>query len=299
MTSPGSPPSTHPRHTIPGLRAHKVHAGSAPLVMVTAYDAPTARLATEGGVDMLLVGDSVGTARLGYDSTVPVTLDDILHHCRAVRRGAPGMHVVADLPFMTYQVSDEQAVANAGRLVQEGGADAVKLEGGERMAGRVAAIVRAGISVVGHVGLTPQTAGALGGLKVQGRDLASARTLIADALAVERAGAYALVIEAVPADLASLITGRVVIPTIGIGAGSACDGQVLVETDLLGLDGRFSPRFIKRYADLEGTIRDGFAAFAADVRTGRFPTDAHAYTMDPAVAAELRSNPGEEREPAS
>lgn len=187
MTTVDSTPP-HPRHTIPDLRARKVRDGSPPLVMVTAYDAPTARLAAEAGVDLLLVGDSVGTARLGYESTVPVTMDDILHHCRAVRRGAPAMHIVADLPFMSYGVSDEQAVANAGRLLQEGGADAVKLEGGARLESRIGAIVRAGIPVVGHIGLTPQTAGTLGGLKVQGRDLDSARALIDDAVAVERPG---------------------------------------------------------------------------------------------------------------
>lgn len=297
MTRPESSSPAHPRHTIPGLRAHKVRNGAAALVMVTAYDAPTARLAAEAGVDILLVGDSVGTARLGYASTVPVTLADILHHCRAVRRGAPAMHIVADLPFMTYGVSDEQAVANAGRLLQDGDADAVKLEGGTHLASRISAIVRAGIPVVGHIGLTPQTAGMLGGLKVQGRDLESARTLIDDALAVERAGAHALVIEVVPAELGALITERAAIPTIGIGAGGECDGQVLVETDLLGLDDQFSPRFIQRYADLGTTIRDGFAAFAEDVRTGRYPAEDHTYAMKPSVAARLRSTSDGEGEP--
>jgi len=265
--------------------------------MVTAYDAPTARLAAAAGVDILLVGDSVGTARLGYESTVPVTMDDILHHCRAVRRGAPDMHIVADLPFMTYGVSDVQAVTNAGRLIQEGGADAVKLEGGTPLASRISAIVRAGIPVVGHIGLTPQTAGMLGGLKVQGRDLDSARALVDDALAVERAGAYALVIEVIPAELGALITERVAIPTIGIGAGASCDGQVLVETDLLGLDDRFSPRFAQRYADLATTIRDGFAAFAEDVRNGKYPADAHTYAMKPSVAAQLRDLPDTAQDP--
>jgi 3-methyl-2-oxobutanoate hydroxymethyltransferase len=297
MTRSESPSPAHQQHTIPGLRVHKVRNGSVPLVMVTAYDAPTARLAAEAGVDMLLVGDSVGTARLGYESTVPVTLDDILHHCRAVRRGAPAMHIIADLPFMTYQVSDEQAVTNAGRLLQEGGANAVKLEGGVHLASRISAIVRAGIPVVGHIGLTPQTAGTLGGLKVQGRDLASARTLIADALAVERAGAHALVIEVVPADLGRLITDKVAIPTIGIGAGASCDGQVLVETDLLGLDDRFAARFVQRYAELGTTIRDGFAAFAEDVRTGRYPTEAHSYAMKPGIVAQLRSTSELDQEP--
>ena len=299
MSNPESTSAAQPRHTIPGLRERKVRNGSMPLVMVTAYDAPTARLAADAGVDILLVGDSVGTARLGYESTIPVTLADILHHCRAVRRGAPEMHIVADLPFMTYGVSDEQAITNAGRLIQEGGADAVKLEGGVHLASRIGAIVRAGIPVVGHIGLTPQTAGTLGGLKVQGRDLASARALVDDALAVERAGAHALVIEVVPAELGELITERAAIPTIGIGAGASCDGQVLVETDLFGLDDRFSPRFVQRYADLATTIRDGFAAFADDVRTGRYPAKALTYAMKPEIAAQLRTAPGTGQDPVS
>jgi len=248
---------------------------------------PRPRLAFEAGVDLILVGDSVGTALLGYESTVPVTLDDILHHCRAVRRGAPAMHIVADLPFMTYQVSDQQAVANAGRLLKEGGADAVKLEGGTRLVDRVTAIVRAGIPVVGHIGLTPQTAGTLGGLKVQGRDLDSARGLIDDAVAIERAGAHLLVIEVVPTELGSLITDRVSIPTIGIGAGAGCDGQVLVSTDLLGLDERFSPKFVRRYARIGPTIRDAFGSFASDVRSGAYPASSEAFVMKAGIAEQL------------
>jgi 3-methyl-2-oxobutanoate hydroxymethyltransferase len=259
--------------------------------MVTAYDAPTARLANEAGVDMLLVGDSLGTALLGYASTVPVTVEDILHHAKAVRRGAPGAHIVADMPFMSYQVSDAQAVENAGRLLKEGGADAVKLEGGVALASRVAAITAAGSPVVGHVGLTPQTAGALGGLKVQGRDEATARALLDDAHAVEAAGAYAIVVEVVPAPLGTLITERLRIPTIGIGAGADCDGQVLVWTDLAGLDVGFVPRFVRKYADLNGTLRDAFAAFAADVRSGSYPAMEHTYPMKPEIEAALRDTP--------
>jgi 3-methyl-2-oxobutanoate hydroxymethyltransferase len=289
MSAPGSA-SARPKPTVPGIRATKRRQGDAPLVMVTAYDAPTARLAHEAGVDMLLVGDSVGTALLGYESTVPVTMEAILHHAGAVRRGAPEAHVVVDLPFMSYQVSDEQAVANAGRLMKEGGADAVKLEGGVALAGRIRAITVAGIPVVGHIGLTPQTAGALGGLKVQGRDEATARSLIADALAVEAAGAYALVIEVVPAPLGTLITEQLRIPTIGIGAGAECDGQVLVWTDLAGLDAGFVPKFVRRYADLSGTLRDAFAAFAAEVRGGAYPAAEHTYPMQPEVAAALRAS---------
>ncbi len=295
MPSPG-PASPRPTLTVPGIRATKRRDGAAPLVMVTAYDAPTARLAAEAGVDMLLVGDSVGTALLGHDSTVPVTVDDILHHTKAVRRGAPQAHVVADLPFMSYQVSDEQADANAGRLMKEGGADAVKLEGGVALASRIAAITAAGIPVVGHIGLTPQTAGNLGGLKVQGRDEASARALIADALAVEAVGAYAIVIEVVPAPLGTLITERLHIPTIGIGAGPECDGQVLVWTDLAGLDSGFVPRFVRRYADLTGTIRSAFASFAEEVRSGAYPAVEHTYPMKPEIEARLRAHVDPESE---
>jgi len=289
MSSSGTG-SPRPKLTVPGIRATKRRDGAAPLVMVTAYDAPTARLAHEAGVDMILVGDSVGTALLGYDSTVPVTMEEILHHARAARRGAPEAHVVVDLPFMSYQVSDEQAIANAGRLMKEGGADAVKLEGGIGLASRIRAITAAGIPVVGHVGLTPQTAGALGGLKVQGRDEATARAMIADALAVEAAGAYAIVIEVVPAPLGALITEKIGIPTIGIGAGPDCDGQVLVWTDLAGLDSGFVPKFVRRYADLSGTIRAAFAAFAAEVRAGTYPAPEHTYPMKPGVAAALRAD---------
>lgn len=274
--------------TIPALRTYKAGDGRPPLVMVTAYDAPAGRFAAAAGVDLILVGDSVGTTLLGYDSTVPVTLDDILHHTRAVRRGAPGAHIVADLPFMTYHVSDEQAVANAGRLLKEGGADSVKLEGGTRLASRVRAIAEAGIPVVGHIGLTPQTAGLLGGFKVQGQEEASARALIDDAVAVAEAGAYMLVVEVVPSALTALLTQAVSIPVIGIGAGDACDGQVLVMHDLLGIEDRHAARFVKRYADLATTMREGFAAFAADVRSGEYPQPEHGYRMKTSVAARLR-----------
>ena len=271
------------------LRRYKARP-TEPLVMVTAYDAPTARFAVDAGVDLILVGDSVGTTLLGYDSTVPVTLGDILHHTRAVRRGAPTAHIVADLPFMTYQVSDEQAVANAGRLIKEGGADAVKLEGGVALASRVAAIAQAGIPVVGHIGLTPQTAGLLGGFKVQGQEYISARALIDDAIAVEEAGAYMLVIEVVPAALTALVTDRVSIPVIGIGAGSGCDGQVLVMHDLLGIEDRHAARFVKRYATLAAEMREAIAAFASDVRSGAYPAPEHTYQLKSTVLAELRES---------
>lgn len=279
--------------TIPALRTYKAGEGAPPLVMVTAYDAPSARFAAAAGVDLILVGDSVGTTVLGYDSTVPVTLDDILHHTRAARRGAPHAHIIADLPFMTYQVSDEQAVANAGRLMKEGGADSVKLEGGTRLASRVRAIASAGIPVVGHIGLTPQTAGLLGGFKVQGQEESSARALIADAEAVAEAGAYMIVVEVVPSALTALITQAVPIPVIGIGAGPSCDGQVLVMHDLLGIEDRHAARFVKRYADLATTMREGFASFAADVRSGEYPQPEHGYRMKTTVAASLRGETNE------
>jgi len=290
---PSAPAARH--LTIPMIRDRKVRNGALPLVMLTAYDAPTARLATEAGIDMLLVGDSVGTAVLGYESTVPVTLADIIHHAKAVRRGAPGAHIVADLPFMTYQVSDEQAVTNAGRLLQEAGVNAVKLEAGQLLVSRVRAIAQAGIPVVGHVGLTPQTADALGGMRVQGQDVDGAREVLLDARAVADAGAYALVIEVVPAELGRIITGQLDIPTIGIGAGPDCDGQVLVWTDLAGLtakpdDQAFHPRFVRQYLHLNQRLGEAFAAFAEDVRSGSYPRLEQTYAMKPDVAAVLRKS---------
>lgn len=271
----------------PEIRGRK---GDRKLVMVTAYDYPTARLAEAAGIDLLLVGDSLGMVVLGYSTTVPVTMDDILHHTRAVVQGAPGTHVVADLPFMSYQISKAQAVENAGRLVKEGGADAVKLEGGRVMAESIRAITAAGIPVMGHVGLTPQSIGNLGGWKVQGRDLASARAILADADAVAEAGAYSMVLEAVPAELGALVTGRVPVPTIGIGAGPGCDGQVLVCADLLGIEDRIMPKFAKLYADLGTAICHAFAAYAEEVRAGTFPDADHSYRMKPEFAAALRED---------
>lgn len=273
--------------TAPAIQGMK--GGDRKITMVTAYDYPTARAVEAAGLDMILVGDSLGMVVLGYDSTVPVTMEDVIHHTRAVMRGVETVHVVADLPFMSYQVSDEQAVMNAGRLMKEGGADAVKLEGGRNAASRIAAIVRAGIPVMAHIGLTPQSAAALGGFRVQGRSLDAARGLIADALAVEDAGAYAVVIEAVPRQLARLITARVAIPTIGIGAGADCDGQVLVSGDLLGSFDRFTPRFAKRYAELAATMREAFAAYARDVQAGEFPAQEHGFAMPREVVAALEA----------
>lgn len=257
------------------------------LVMVTAVDYFFARFAEQAGIDLLLVGDSLGMTFQGQSSTVPVRLEHIIYHCQAVVRGAPNTHIVADMPFLTYQADNTEALRNAGRLVQEGGADAVKLEGGRQVADRIRTIVDAGIGVIAHVGLTPQAVGRLGGFRVQGREAESARAILADAEAVAAAGAYAVVVEAVPANLAALITERVPVPTIGIGAGAHCDGQVLVTADLLGIEDRIAPRFAKRYADLGATVRAAYAAYADDVRAAAFPDAAHSYTMSPAAAAEL------------
>lgn len=277
---------TREKITAPAIQAMK---GGDRIVMVTAYDYPTARAVEAAGLEAILVGDSLGMVVLGYDSTIPVTMADMIHHTRAVMRGIETVHVVADLPFMSYQVSDAQAVENAGRLMKEGGADAVKLEGGRAMATRIEAIVRSGIPVMAHIGLTPQASAALGGFKVQGRSLDAARGVIDDALAVEAAGAYAVVVEAVPRQLARIITSRLAIPTIGIGAGVDCDGQVLVNGDLLGSFDRFTPRFAKQYAHLATTMRDAFAAFAAEVRSGDFPTKDHGFAMSREVIAALEA----------
>jgi 3-methyl-2-oxobutanoate hydroxymethyltransferase len=247
--------------------------------MLTAYDYPSARLAEEAGVDVILVGDSLGMVVLGYDSTVPVTMADMIHHSRAVRRGARDTFVVTDMPFLTYQMSPAQALENAGRLVQEGGCEAVKVEGGEEIAPQVAAMVRAGIPVCGHVGLTPQSVTALSGYKVQGRTAEAAAKLLRDVLALEEAGAFMIVLECIPVQVAELLTGRLSVPTIGIGAGAACDGQVLVYHDTLGLFYRFTPKFVKKFETLGAKARDAIAAYAGEVRAGVFPGPEHTFTM--------------------
>ena len=249
------------------------------IVMVTAYDAPSARLADEAGVDLVLVGDSAAMTVLGYDSTVPATMEEMLLLARAVTRGARRPLVIADMPFGSFQVSDEAAVANAIRLVQEAGVDAVKLEGAGPTRSRARAIVGAGIPVMGHLGLTPQSATMLGGFKAQGRTAEQARRLLAEARALEEAGCFSLVLECVPAPVASRVTRELSIPTIGIGAGAGCDGQVLVWHDLLGLSQGTGPRFVKRYADLASDIRRALQAYAAEVRSGAFPEERHAYAM--------------------
>jgi 3-methyl-2-oxobutanoate hydroxymethyltransferase len=256
------------------------------LAMLTAYDFPTARLVADAGVDLILVGDSLGMVVLGYDSTVPVTLDDMVHHTKAARRGAPEAFLVADLPFLSY-ATPPQAIASAARLMQEAGADSVKLEGGRDVVPVVEALVRAGVPVLGHVGLTPQTASALGGYKLQGRDEAQARRIVEDAAALDEAGCWGVVLELVPAPLAQMITQRISIPTIGIGAGPHCDGQVLVFHDVVGLFSGFTPTFVKRYAEAGQVIRDALSRYAEDVRAGRFPDQGQSFTMKDDVVKRL------------
>ena len=261
--------------TAPAIQALKRK--GEPITVVTAYDFPTARYADQAGIEILLVGDSVGTVMLGYESTLPVTMEDMLHHVRAVTRAKPSALVVGDMPFMSYQVSTEQAVQNAGRLVQEGGADAIKLEGGARVAEAVQRIVEAGIPVMGHLGLTPQSVLAFGGYKVQARGEADQERLLADAKALERAGCFSLVLEGIPARLGAAVSRELTIPTIGIGAGVQCDGQVLVTHDLLGLFHGHQPKFVRRYAELGTATREAFARYVADVKARRFPSDAESY----------------------
>lgn len=248
------------------------------IAMLTAYDYPTACLLDEAGIDMLLVGDSVGNVVLGYDDTLPVTMEEMLHHTRAVARGARRAMVVGDLPFLSYQVSLPEAVLNAGRFLKEGGAQAVKLEGGSERAEVVRLLVETGIPVMGHIGLTPQSVHQLGGYRVQGKDEAAARRLLESALALEEAGVFALVLEAVPAALAAQVTSRLRVPTIGIGAGRDCDGQVLVAHDMLGLSGRV-PKFVKQYAALGDTVKEAVRAYRADVKNGSFPGPEHCYDV--------------------
>jgi len=273
------------KHTVLDLKGRK----GARLVMLTAYDAPTARLGVAAGVDMLLVGDSLGMAVLGYDSTVPVTMADMLHHTKAARRGAPGAFIVADLPFLSY-ATVELALANAASFMKDAGADSVKLEGGAEVAPIVQALVRAGIPVMGHLGLTPQTASALGGFKLQARDEDGGRRLLADTGALEQAGCWSVVLEMVPAPLAKLVTSRTVMPTIGIGAGPDCDGQVLVYNDLVGLSAPdFRPKFLKRYAETGEAMRTAIEHYAAEVRGGRYPDEAHSFGMNADVLRRIES----------
>lgn len=250
-----------------------------PISMLTAYDYPTAVVMDQAGIDIILVGDSLGMVELGYESTLPVTMNDMIHHCQAVTRGAKYALLVGDMPFLSYQVSIEQAVLNAGRFLQQGGMNAVKLEGGSERAETVRAIVNAGIPVMGHLGLTPQSIHKLGGFRPQGRDAEAAFKLLEDAQALQEAGCFSLVLESIPGRLGELVSQYLDIPTIGIGAGVGCDGQVLVTHDLLGLFERFTPRFVKQYASLAGEMRKAFNAYKADVKAKAFPGPEHTVTM--------------------
>jgi 3-methyl-2-oxobutanoate hydroxymethyltransferase len=250
------------------------------VTMLTAYDYPTALAMDKAGVDSILVGDSLGMVVLGYENTLPVTMEEMLHHCRAVARGAKTALLIGDMPFMSYQVSVEEATRNAGRFLQQGGMDAIKLEGGRERADTIRSIVNAGIPVMGHLGLTPQSVNQLGGFRAQGKTAIAAKRLVEDALILEEAGCFSLVLEAVPARLAELISKKISIPTIGIGAGAGCDGQVLVTHDLLGLFDRFTPKFVKKYANFHGDMQKAFGDFIEDVESKRFPAQEHIIEME-------------------
>lgn len=258
----------------------KKKAQGLPITMLTAYDYPGAILVDEAGVDIILVGDSLAMTVLGHPNTVAITMDEMLHHCKAVARGAKRAFLIGDMPFLSFQIDALEAIRNAGRFLKEANMDAVKLEGGRDILETVQAIVNAGIPVMGHLGLTPQTATKLGGYKVQGKTVAQARRLLEDALALEEVGCFSLVLEAVPAPVAEAITNRLTIPTIGIGAGRGCNGQVLVFHDILGLFDKFKPKFVKQYADLRQPILDAINAFRQEVESGTFPDTEHSFTLD-------------------
>jgi 3-methyl-2-oxobutanoate hydroxymethyltransferase len=250
------------------------------IAMLTAYDYPTALLEDRAGIEIILVGDSLAMTVLGYENTLPVTMDAMIHHTKAVTRGAKYALIIGDMPFMSYNTSERDAILNAGRFMKEGGADAVKLEGGASVKETVRAIVRAGIPVMGHIGLTPQTISMLGGFKVQGKDAQGAQKIIDDALSLEDAGAFSVLLEAVPAPIAKKVTERLNVPTIGIGAGVHCDGQVLVVHDVLGLFDRFTPKFAKRYVNLSELMLKAFDSYREEVTKGTFPTDQHSFHID-------------------
>ena len=272
--------------TAPSVRASKVRLGSDPLVMVTAYDAPGARMADEAGVDMILVGDSLAMVVLGYDDTLQVTVADMAHHIGAVARAKPDALIIGDLPWLSYHVSVEDTVRNAAELIRAG-AQSVKLEGGRKRLPMIEALVDAEIPVMGHLGLTPQSVHAMGGFRVQAKESEAALQLVADAKALAHAGCFAIVLEGVPDEVARMVTAAVDVPTIGIGAGPHCDGQVLVFHDLLGLEDRTAPKFVRRYADLRTAAVDAMAGFVLDVRTGAFPADSESYHLDAAQAEAL------------
>jgi 3-methyl-2-oxobutanoate hydroxymethyltransferase len=272
-----NPSSDRKKVTTATLRLKKTQ--GTPITMLTAYDYPTALAEDQAGIDAVLVGDSLAMVVLGYQNTLPVTMDEMLHHCRAVARGARYALLIGDMPFMSYQVSTEEAVRNAGRFLQQGGMEAIKLEGGRERLDAVRAITGAGIPVMGHVGLTPQSVNLFGGFRPQGKTAPAAQRLLEDALILEEAGCFSLVLESVPARLAQVVSQRLTIPTIGIGAGIGCDGQVLVTHDLLGLFDRFTPKFVKKYADFHGEMQRAFRGFMDDVEAHAFPAAEHSVEM--------------------
>lgn len=272
-----SPSQDRKKVTILTLRAKKQR--SEPISMLTAYDYPMAMVMDQAGLDIILVGDSLGMVVLGYSNTLPVTMEDMLHHCRAVARGAKTAILVGDMPFMSYQVAVSEAVRNAGRFLQEGGMDAIKLEGGRERLEVIRAILSAGIPVMGHLGLTPQSVNQMGGFRPQGKEASAARCLLEDALLLQEAGCFSIVLESIPGRLAELISKRLEIPTLGIGAGVGCDGQVLVTHDLLGLFARFTPRFVKKYANLHEEMARAFSTYKAEVEARTFPAPEHTIEM--------------------
>jgi len=274
-----------PRVTTTLLREKK--ARKEKITMLTAYDYSTAVMVDQAGIDVILVGDSLGNVVLGYETTLPVTMDDMIHHTRAVARGTKNSLLVADMPFLSYHVSIQEAVRNAGRFIQEGGAQAVKLEGGEERVDTIKAVLDAQIPVMGHIGLTPQSVHQFGGFKVQGKDVETARKLLRDAKALEAAGVFAIVLECVPAALAERITAEVSVPTIGIGAGPGCDGQVLVINDMLGLYGGFTPKFVKKYANLNPLILEALRQYKEEVESGVFPAAEHCFAINDEVLEKL------------
>jgi len=276
-SNPQVPTPERKKVTTQEFRRKKQHGEN--ITMLTAYDYPTALAMDQAGVDAILVGDSLGMVVLGYPNTLSVTMEDMLHHCKAVARGAQAALLIGDMPFMSYQVSPQEAVRNAGRFLQEAGMDAIKLEGGRERLEAIRMIISTGIPVMGHLGLTPQSVNQLGGYRPQGRDASSARRLLEDALLLQNAGCFSLVLESVPGRLAALVSQQLEIPTIGIGAGVRCDGQVLVTHDLLGLFERFTPRFVKKYSDLHSEMKQAFSAYIEEVKNGIFPSKEHTVEM--------------------
>jgi len=280
--------------TIPSLRARK--AAGPKIVCLTAYDHPTARILDEAGIDIILVGDSLGMVVLGYETTVPVTMDEMIHHTKAVTRGVSRALVVGDMPYFSFHLSPDETVRNASRFLKEGGAAAVKIEGASKKRLKlVEAMVEAEIPVMGHVGLTPQSIHSLGRYRVKGTAVEGARRIVEDALALERAGAFAVVLESVPVEVAAAVTRAVKVPTIGIGAGPACDGQVLVFHDMMGFSSGYMPKFVRKYADVHGVMSGAVRAYAGDVKAGLFPDDATSYHLKPEVAAEFAPEKGRSR----